>query len=388
MKPFGRLRIIVGIICVCLLGQLGISWKLWLPFSREFPLISALGFFNVHYGNIADTVMFSVLVLGILALGLYSFNRLLIWGVVFCFFVLILEDITRFQPWVYMYCLILLSVAFLQHRKGEQNVLFMVRLILAATYFWSGIQKLNHAFTVEIFPWLMSPSGLKDFLAMHHRLGYSVSLFEMAAGIFLLFKPSQKYAGIVLIGMHLFLLYLLGPFGNAWNKLIWPWNAALIIILVILIKEKDYPGLVLSVSPLYKSVWFFSVMVLTCIMPIFNFIGYWDYDLSESLYSGNDPEAIFYYIKADRNNMPVSARHAQFYYPGSKGEFLMVDQWALDELAAPVYPQERYFKRIAKYLCSKVTQPASAGLIINEKDKFTSKQYEINISCDSLEKLR
>ena len=303
-------------------------------------------------------------------------------------FLFILEDINRLQPWVYMYALMLFSVAICKPKEGEKQILFLIRFILAATYMWSAIQKFNHAFAVEIFPWLVKPLGMQEFFTLHHRMAYIVPVAEFLAGAGLLTKRFQRQSALVLMIMHFGLLIVLGPTGNEWNKLIWPWNAALIGILLFLSKDTEYQGAVLSVKPLFKSAWFGVVVILTCVMPAFNFVGCWDYDLSGSLYSGNNPQAIFYYAKTDRNNMPVSARNAQFYYPGSDGEFLMMDQWAMDDMNAPLYPQERYFKRIAAGLCSKVTQPSSAGLLINEKEKFTGKSYEITIRCDSLKRTK
>jgi len=386
MKQVSRLHKIVIVISLCLLVQIAIAWKLWLPIGREFPLVSAFNFLNFRYGIFVDGFLFGLLCFSIAVLMLRPFSKLWISIIKIVLILLILEDINRLQPWVYMYALMLLSVAVYNPKENEQQVLFLLRLMLAATYVWSGIQKFNHEFATEIFPWVVKPIGMKEFFTLHHRLAYIIPLTEILAGIGLLYKKFQRYAALVLMAMHFVLLIVLGPTGHEWNKLIWPWNAALIIILFLLSKDEEYRGLTISVRPRLKSAWFFVVVLLTCVMPVFNFIGCWDYDLSGSLYSGNNPEAMFYYIKADRNNMPLSARHAQVYYPASDGEFLMIDQWALDDMNAPIYPEERYFKRIAAGLCSKVSQPSSAGLLINEKKMFTGKSHELTISCDSLVK--
>ena len=381
----GRLNNIVRIISLCLLIQLVISWKAWIPYHRDFPMISAFSHLNITYGILPDTIFYGFSVLCLIGLPFSPSNKLLISGLLTIFLLFIIEDINRFQPWLYMFGLVLLSVSALG-KDNEDKVLFAIRIILAGTYLWSGVQKFNHAFTSDVFPWLMSPVGLKNFLLAHHRLIYSIPLFEMIAGLALLTKQFHKPAAIFLIIIHLILLFLLGPFGNSWNKLIWPWNAALIIILYLLMRER-YIGFRDSLKLSKDLFWIKLVLLITCIMPAFNFIGYWDYDLSGSLYSGNNPEATFYYLKADSINMPLSAHGALRNASNPAGEFLTIDQWALDELNTPLYPQERYLLRMGKYLCNKVTHSASAGLIINEREKFTSKEKEVNFTCDSLKKL-
>lgn len=375
-----RLHKIIILISLCLLAQLSISWKAWLPINREFPLINAFASLPVHYGIFIDSILSGLLVICLAGLIFKPFNKLLIWFIAGVFLLLVLEDITRFQPWFYMYALMLLSVAF----ANEKSALFIIRIVLVGTYFWSGIQKFNHAFTVEIFPWLMNPFGLQSFFEQHHRVAYGISLVEVIGAIGLLFRQSQKHAGILLIGMHLILLYALGPLGNSWNKLIWPWNAALIGILVLTISDKSYNGIV-EFKSLYKSAWFVVVFILTCVMPLFNLFGLWDNDLSCSLYSGNIPRAVFYYDANERNSMPPSEENlTNQVIVGRSVKELKIDRWALNELNTPVYPEERYYSRIAAYLYRRVTQPASAFFLIYEKEKFSSKQRVLQIRYDSL----
>src|SRR5690242_2718843 len=145
MTQLSRLHKISIVMSLCLLAQMAISWKVWLPIHREFPLISAFGFLNVSYGIVADAILYGLLVCFIIALLFRPFSKLLIGFIICIFFIFILEDITRFQPWVYMFALMLFSVAILKP-KGEEVTLFAIRVILAGTYFWSGMQKINHSF--------------------------------------------------------------------------------------------------------------------------------------------------------------------------------------------------------------------------------------------------
>ena len=382
-KTQSRTQVIVAVICACLLIQLVISHKLWLPIGREFPMISAFEFLNIHYGIILDGILYSLAVVSLIAIFFLPFNKLLVYTLVFVFFLFILEDIMKLQPWLYLFCIMLLTVAVYGKDKQEQ-ILFVLRVILAATYFWSGLQKFNHAFTTEIFPWLMKPLGLETFFEQHHRLGYIVPIVELSAGLALLYKKLQKPAGIVLILIHLVLLYSLGPWASNWNILIWPWNLAMIIIIWVVIRQDNYEGIMQAIKPLKKSIWLDIVCILLFIMPAFNFVGCWDHYLSGSLYSGHIPEAIFY---CDRNNTDIhltSVQYSQVYYPEKSGEYLVIDAWALAELKTPVYPENRYFRRIGNLLCNKTKGKSGTGYLIIEKKRFTSELQQENCKCDSI----
>ncbi len=163
----------------------------------------------------------------------------------------------RLQPWLYLFCIMLIYSCSLWKERSRNKFYLGFRIILSCYLFLEWFpEKFNHAFTVEIFPWLMKPMGLETFFGeQHHRLAYIVPLVELSAGLGLLSKRLQKPAGIILILIHLVLLYSLGPWASNWNILIWPWNLAMIIIIWVVIRQENYEGLVQTIKPLKKSVW-------------------------------------------------------------------------------------------------------------------------------------
>jgi uncharacterized membrane protein YphA (DoxX/SURF4 family) len=382
MKTISRLHKIVIVISVCLVIQLLLTWKIWVPLNRQFPLISAFNFLDLHYGAYADLAIYLFTIGCLIGLLFYPFNKILIGGTILAFLVFILEDITRFQPWLYIYALMLISIALFKNSEDDK-ALFIIRLILSATYIWSGLQKINHAFATETFPWLMQPLGLKDFFLQHYRLVYAVPLIEILAGIGLIFKKTYKAAGIGLIMMHIVLIYALGPFGNSWNRSIWPWDISLVIILWLSVTE-NYQGFSLLFTPLKKSGWFIAIMITVFVMPIFGYAGWWDYYPSGNLYSGNSSELLFCNDKNDNALRSTLMQYSQTYFPEKDGECYIVDTWALHELNAPLYPEDRYYGKIGKYLCTKVKNARTAKLVIIKRQKITSKQTMQVCPCDSL----
>jgi hypothetical protein len=75
---------------------------------------------------------------------------------VFC-----LTDQTRWQPWVFQYSFLLAAAAQYSWNsadvEGERRTLNIARLIVAGTYIFSGLQKINLNFMENDFPWLVQP---------------------------------------------------------------------------------------------------------------------------------------------------------------------------------------------------------------------------------------
>ncbi len=89
--------------------------------------------------------------------------------------------------------------------------------------------------------------------------------------------------------MHLFILVFLGPFGLNYNRIVWPWNFAMIIYLyLIFLKFEQVP---FSFRTVFTS-WNNLVFVFLGILPALNFAGWWDNYLSSGVYSGKLPQMI------------------------------------------------------------------------------------------------
>jgi len=384
MTTTSRIKYTVLTISACLILLLLISHKLWIPFNREFPLVPAFHFFSPGFGTTIDMIFCLLILACLIILCIRPFYKSAIVFLVCLFALLVIEDIPRLQPWVYIFSLMLLSIVALKGEQKEKLILIAFRLILAATYAWSGFQKLNVAFTEEIFPWLMSPFGLGDFFSTHRQFAYFVGVTELSAGIALLTKRGQKTGLILICLIHLFLLVSIGPFGNNWNKVIWPWNIAMIIIAVLSIPLKEPFSFKMLWSEVRNLWWCRLIVLFSFILPLLSYFNLWDNHLSGSLYSGNNPEAIFHYKESERQRLPPSTVNFQYYNDSSAEEFILIDQWCIDELEAPFYPQERYFKSVGRHLCNCISDTSGAGIKITVKEKFLSRQSLKVFSCGEL----
>lgn len=112
---------------------------------------------------------------------------------------LALGDTSRLQPWFYQYAFMLLALCL--YGWGRINVLDALnacRLIAAATYFWSGLQKANAGLFHNLYPWLVGPltARLPDWAGGVLLSGaYAVPAIEAAIGLGLLTRRLRKPRG-------------------------------------------------------------------------------------------------------------------------------------------------------------------------------------------------
>lgn len=307
----------------------------------------------------------------------------LISAAVILFLLLVLEDQSRLQPWVFLYSLMLLGTIFFKDEKATKYALATILFILSASYFWSGCQKMNYFFGSEMFPWLAEFTGGELYFRNHPQIGYAVGAFEALGGLALVFRPTRKAAVISLLLIHLFILISLGPFGHNWNAVVWPWNICFATILVLLVwfkKESDEVE-----SFFLKSKYYIVCFLLVGVLPIVGIFGKWDHFLSGGFYSAAVPESIFYYHETDRTKLPESSEAFQYFNKGTEEEFVLLDQWALDHLKVPLYPELRTQIQVGKQLCDCVDQPDFAGLRINYKRRFEGVSETLEIPCKGME---
>jgi hypothetical protein len=250
---------------------------------------------------------------------------------------LVLGDTSRLQPWFYQYSFMLLALCLYGWgRVGTTDTLNACRLIVVATYFWSGLQKANAGFFEVTYPWLVGPltERLPDWASPALLSGaYAVPAVEAAIGIGLLTRRFRKPAVVGALLMHAFIMLCVGPWGNDHNTVVWPWNFAMsAFVLVLFWRARDEPspskilgpGRSLSLGFALRA----AVLALFALMPLFSFFGLWDSYLSSSLYSGASKQG--YVMEWD----------------GSDWQGTGIGNLAVQELNTPAYPEERIFKSV------------------------------------------
>ncbi len=366
-----------------LLAGLALSQKLWLS-SRLYPLTPVFPFIR-PYNPPADRVVFYAVIF-LLALLCIAPKRHFLIAALALLFLLAMQDQSRWQPWFYQYVLMLLVLAFAGDSR-EEALLNTCCMIVAATYFWSGLAKFNPHFINELFPALLEPLAGKRLAhdPIVHSLGVTAAFIESATGAALLFPRVRVTALSCAIAMHLFIFISLGPLGHNFNGVVWPWNAAMIAFLFILFFRRTKPfgfrEVVWGRNFLFQRI----VFLLFGVMPALSFFGLWDQYLSSALYSGNRNSGVIYMTDAVYDRLPGELQN-YVTDEGPNRNGLDINSWSYFELSVPSYPEIRIYRSVARKFCSYASDGAGIELRIEDKLTVISNNRQRVYRCADLQR--
>lgn len=326
------------------------SHKLWLS-ERFFPTIPFFKFIP-KFPNPWDWFILLGL-FTLLILGLIYRNRKVFIGIISITAILLLQDQMRWQPWAYIYLLLLLPFLW----KEDQQKVFInyFQIILIGVYIWSGIHKLSPNFIeitfmniLKVFWENLDPETFQSI----SFLGYSISIIEIITGIFLIL-PKLRKIGVYLACMtHITILIYLSPLGINSNSIVYPWNIAMIIIVFLTFFGTNNKLFFWKIEKPAFSGLQCLVIILVWVLPGLNFAKLWDHYLSFSLYSG---KVNVFHIAIQQGELGKIDRRYRDYFVDVEGltggAIIDVNLWAMKELNVPFYPETRLFKEVGKTFC-------------------------------------
>ncbi|HEY6970361.1 MAG TPA: DoxX family membrane protein [Candidatus Angelobacter sp.] len=383
-QPEQKLLWLKVTLSVALIGAFGLTWRLWVS-SRLFPLSPVTGFLPVIPFPL-DVIWLGLIFVLLLAIVIVKQPRKLIFSFLVFAGLLSLWDQMRWQPWFYQCFLMLAAMGLYAWKKPDlQNqhvALNACRVIVAFTYFWSGVQKLNVTFVKETWPDISGPflrllpqfaRNVPPFLLL------AIPLFEILTGLGLITRRYRNAAAVLAIGTHIFVLMVLISSGE--NTVVWPWNITMVFFVLILFwqdKETSARSILLP-----KNAFHAVVLLLFGVLPAFSLIGLWDSFLSSALYSGNTDEAIILVSHGEIDHLPESLH--TYAREGSYWFFLDVNRWAYGELNVPVYPEPRIYRSAARQICRYGKNPSEIKLMIRKRPGPTTGHREDEFyDCDHL----
>jgi uncharacterized membrane protein YphA (DoxX/SURF4 family) len=369
-----QIRLLTRITALACLTGMCLSYNLWLG-ERKFPVTPIIDFLYLHHPY--DLILPVISAILLLCILFFRNPQRFIIGFVISAVLLGIMDMNRWQPWFYQYILIFFILSSFNFRcddtRHQQSIIVTFKVMIAAIYFWSGLQKLNPHFLSDIFPWLMEPvlAYMKPGSIDNFKfLGYAFPLVETGTGICLLIPSLKKPAVIMATIMHVFILFVLSPLGHNYNPVVWPWNVAMILFAFILFFHESAEG----VKQL-KSVFQFNstkiVIGLFVMMPLLNFFNLWDSYLSHNLYSGNTSNGIIYLSENVKNKLPVHIKKYVYGEPGNSQ--INIKYWCIMETGVPPYPEKRNFDAAVKEIYSYASDPSEVYLLYTPKLKMNQK---------------
>ncbi|MFK7969966.1 MAG: MauE/DoxX family redox-associated membrane protein [Bacteroidia bacterium] len=339
-----RLQNIRKATSLFLLLGVTLSYPLWLSAGRSFPVLPVIESLPI-IGSPFDFLLLGGLVLGVVWV-FFSKRPAAIWALLGLLLLLLIQDYMRWQPWVYVYILLLLPFV-LKNKSGYLNY---VIILLAGIYVWSGIHKLNPNFVELTFSDILttlfqikSPETLRQL----QPLGYLIPVLEIAMGICLLF-PRLRNIGVYLVLLsHSFILLYLSPFGTNYNIVVYPWNVAMMVVVWLACYKND-----IQIITVPKG-WSIAGVMLVWVMPALNLAGAWDHYPSFSLYADKIHEFYIAVEEKEVGKLPVSSRRYFVQIAGMQGgEVIDINAWSMGELNVPFYPETRVFKQLTKPFCT------------------------------------
>lgn len=372
------LALLAGILC---------SWPLWDVGARpfQFPLLPLFG--SAEFASSVPGHWQALLLCALTAaLVLRPQHRGFLVATVVYLLLLCLLDLNRLQPWVWLYLLVFVTAV--QQRRET-----LLRLLLAAIYFWAGFHKLTPYFAEDNFAWFCESFSWSKPLGQYPSLGYSIALLEMSFAAGLLWVKTRRWFRYLVVGFHVVILVALSPWGHDWNAVVLPWNLAMAVLVWLAFSpqaehqrhDEGDPWPVFSFKKLAAlGPAGCTVFALAWLAPALNIWGLWPHPLSWQLYTNTQPEATFYAEKPMRFSHPDGG---EIWPEWTKDEpQLLLDDWAMRDLRVPIFASERTFRQMGRYLCSQLARPDSTAAlyILSVKPWDKSAEHDEKIPCSKI----
>ena len=352
------------LLSATLLGMLA-CLPLWLN-SRDYPLLPVVPIFPVLASPLDRWLLGSVLLSLVVAFKWYR-SAILYFLAATLF--LYLGDQNRGQPWLYMYWL-MLGLTLLP----DATALAACRIIFSAVYVYGGIHKCNADYFHVIPDWFVSPAtawGLPTIVVQLFRLAVaSAPATEILVGLLLWVKGWRWIALAVVVLLHGAALLFLGPLGHKYNWVVWPWNLAMVALAFTLFGTSAKISLATTTAALRQSKLAVTVVSLVWLLPILNFVGWWDSYFSFSLYSMRQAKADIYMSEGLKNQLPPRLSHfvrevRPAYDPAYQAPYLFdYTGWSLAELGAPGLTEPRAYRSVFRYLNGYAASPNELHMIL------------------------
>ncbi|KAA9340203.1 MauE/DoxX family redox-associated membrane protein [Adhaeribacter soli] len=353
--------------------------------ERLFPLAPAFDFF-AGFRHPFDFIFLGLLLI-LLLLNCFVKKKLVNHLVLGLVFLLALQDQNRWQPWVYLYFLCLVPFSFARKDDGSKHTsLQYFQLLLAGIYFWSGIHKCSTNFLDLTFePMLTGLFRIADpkIIKALKPWGYSIPALEIITSMALLIPRTRTIGVFLALATHLFILVYLSPLGIDGNYIVYPWNIAMIGLVILSFLQVKGSSFTWQGTSLKSKLLSLLILLLAWFMPVFNFFGYWDSYLAFSLYSEKINE--YYIIVAEDELLKIDQRLSAYFLQSKDlqgGQIIDVNKWSLEELNVPFYPETRVFKKVCESFCGLNIEEGKLFFLEFEKPLEKGKFYRF--TCKDL----
>lgn len=331
--------------------------KLWIT-NSGFPKIPRFDFISIPQAPF--DYLFSFGLIFLLIAFLFKPKRYIGVSLVILYVYLALVDQNRLQPYFYQSILTILVISYLRKsRKNSTIILHCLMLIFIATYFWSGIHKLNDNFNTQ---WMHALTKHFSYIPEQVRqlFTYSVPFLEALMGVFLLFNKTRKLAVVGIVSMHVLIVGMLLYLGYGFNVI--PWNLQNILSVIVLfwVYKSSFRFDIFSQFYNFKKT---IIIFMVFVLPFSNLFGFWDHLLSFSFFSS---KLNYYYLQINDGelyeNLPDNIKkHAQEY---DGKHIIYLNSWAGKVNQVLLFPEDRVSRKVEKYIQSFADNPKKENMTV------------------------
>ncbi|MCA9267214.1 MAG: hypothetical protein KDA41_02025 [Planctomycetales bacterium] len=391
------LQMALGVFGLLLVGA---TWRLWTPLD-DFPIVPllsaalrvphAVGWLNLGLlvASLAATVWLGATQSGELPSRWATVNLLLLAAVLAAMFV---GNQHRLQAWAVQFTATAVVLAALPPRRAFA----LLRWLTVSVYFWSAVAKLDHTFAHTLGQqFLDAACGLVGVDAtgwsVNTRVGAALAFpaaeLLIALGLSL---PLARHTVLrrVALGvaatMHVLLILVLSPLGLDHQPGVMLWNGWFLVQNALLF---GFPGRVgdASAQPDLASApstgamkelcevvveWAIAVMIFA---PALSLVGRLDHWLAWGLYAPNNSRAQLFLPRDAVAALPPALQHCCTTAPG-EAEWAQVrlEQWSLESLGAPIYPQDRFQLAVADAILRRFHRKGEFRIVVESTaDRIT-----------------
>ena len=357
VSPLARVVWVRRLVCLALVVGKVMSWKLWL-FDRKYPLCPVWDSLPLLHHPADHLVAYATLLFLLLA-GIFAKRSLFLWAYLGLDALNLIQDQTRWQPWVFEYLMLLLPTLYLSRNTDTEKAHRILRLqafVLAAVYLFAGLQKLNPEFIPSI--WQPIVANLFHIPSQNEGpwlpWGYAIPVLEIIGAVFLVLKPTRIWGVALFLVTHLFILYYLMPSGINYNSIVWPWNIALAVLIIPVFVNSGVQFFKQPILPKSADGLLPAFVLLLLILPAVNLFGYYETELSSNLFTGKSNNMLLM-IKPEA--LPKIPQHLKRYVvnyqyvPQYNGPIISMQMWAMHEMNVSVISERRVFKQISRNYC-------------------------------------
>lgn len=348
---------------------------------RDHPILAPLAFFSDSFrlGSPLDLIL-------LVSVGLASAGLLL--GISRGFAAAALTvllvaraswDLALWQPYLLQFGFYAAALAVGLGLRGKGGAgrsvgaLEVLRFATAAIYFWSGFSKLHLVFFEDGLFTFWGAGWFELSKGLRYGLSVPAALFETALGVALFTRKGRRFGLYGLVAMHLFLLVMLGAV-RQYNPVVWPWNAAMIAVLLFAFGGEG-GGLNLSrLRPRLRRPLGLAAVLLFAILPALSYVGWGSTYLSFRLYAYRYDEGYLLATDEAKAGLPDSVAAAMTERTASGLWKLDLFYWSEPEIGAFSPGDEIVFRTVARRIAGAATQPDGLILVLREPPPWNQRR--------------